>query len=85
VLLGHQRVDARRDLSQLLRRVQPVGAIVLRLDAGIQLLLETSKNSSAFALTIAANLRRSSSGLVGSAASSSTRALNPSQLSSRLR
>ncbi len=44
-----------------------------------------SKNSSRLELKIARNLSRSSHGLVASAASSSTRALNSSQESSRLR
>ena len=42
------------------------------------------KNSSRFELKIDRNLTRSNSGLVGSSASSSTRALNSSQLNSRL-
>ena len=45
----------------------------------------TMKNSSRFELKIARNLTRSSSGTVGSRASSRTRRLNWSQLSSRLR
>ena len=44
----------------------------------------TSKNSSRFELMMQKNLRRSSSGLFGSSASSSTRWLNSSQLNSRL-
>ena len=44
----------------------------------------TMKNSSRFDAAIAANLTRSSSGMVGSAASSSTRSLNASHDSSRL-
>ena len=44
----------------------------------------TMKNSSRFELKIARNFTRSSSGLFASSASSSTRALNSSQLSSRL-
>ena len=44
----------------------------------------TMKNSSRFELKMEMNFRRSSSGTVGSAASSSTRRLNSSQLSSRL-
>src|SRR6186713_1062285 len=43
-----------------------------------------SKNSSRFELTIPRNLTRSSNGWVGSCASSRTRRLNSSQLSSRL-
>ena len=42
------------------------------------------KNSSRFELKIDRNLTRSNSGLDGSSASSSTRALNSSQLNSRL-
>src|SRR5205823_768255 len=43
-----------------------------------------SKNSSRFELKIVRNLTRSMSGWIGSCASSSTRRLNSSQLSSRL-
>jgi hypothetical protein len=45
----------------------------------------TMKNSSRFALAMMANFSWSSSGVVGSIASSSTRWLNSSQLSSRFR
>ena len=44
----------------------------------------TMKNSSRFDATMATNFRRSTSGTVGSRASSSTRSLNPSHDSSRL-
>ena len=75
------------DLLELLARRHAVGPGADR-DAGLHLLLQpptrTMKNSSRFELKMARNLSRSSSGTVGSCASSSTRRLNSSQLSSRL-
>ena len=38
MLLRHERVHTRLDLRQLLHRIETIGAVILRLDARVQLL-----------------------------------------------
>ena len=88
VLLGHELLGPLGDALQLRERLEPVGGRILRQHVAERLLAQpatrTMKNSSRFEAKIARNLTRSKSGLESSCASSSTRALNSSQLNSRL-
>ena len=87
VELLHHGVGALGDPLQLLGGVSPAtsGAVSPSSSACLSAATRTMKNSSRLEAAMQANFSRSSSGFVGSQASSRTRPLNSSQDSSRLR